>query len=713
MTIRSYSGHNGAVSCCVCVGKWILSAGHDKLIRAYDAETGDEKFHLEGHSHIVQCLDAFVAADGRRLLASGSWDKSVKVWDLNSGLLIHDFPLSHNNRVRCVRAMRKRSASCDDTLVSGGDDGVIVVRNFVTGALLHLIRAHSRFVYDLAELYCPGLITKNDIKPYIIASGSSDRSIRLWLIDGEHFNQVQTIHYESGELTALAAVPIHVDNTTRLTGMAQSSEALAKYLMDSYKLISGDSSGTITIFDRCATVKSIFTFSDNSSVMQFYIDSSYLSTSPRRRNNYQELREDLSSSLNNEFHLPAISHSNSSNKFKSILSVDVSCGSTSTSTSSPSIVHVLSSTGIVGYVNCSTDTIHQVTTVLNMQTQSIDGLSHDQSRKGLGALQVSKSSSRLRNSFRGKMTRNTSTSDLRSNSSQIMCIGTGESARNDPKIVNASQLYHCFSVFPSREFVSVTNDSKNSLEVRGNSNTSKQQNGEKNFRMRTIWRLLVGGNDGLLLSYVYKEHPAALTATTPTRKSTLFADKINSCVENESESALVEKRSKVILQALSPSSRSGSKILNSDNSSEKRMSALPAIEGKISSNLKQSNPDNKDTSLSKLTNSMKVSKLKDNNERDYIPTASRSGKKRKKSDHRQSSAYHFSGIKFDGDSPCYLSDSSEPFSVRSYDNRSTRSIQVESEKDIYTQENVNSIAKANRFRLPNIRQIVGYSRNKR
>ncbi|KAI9736668.1 MAG: hypothetical protein M1834_000872 [Cirrosporium novae-zelandiae] len=70
-------------------GKTILAGGNDQVIYQFDAITGSLVKELKGHRGLVRSLH--LDSVNRRVV-SGSYDMSVKVFDLDSGELIIDFP---------------------------------------------------------------------------------------------------------------------------------------------------------------------------------------------------------------------------------------------------------------------------------------------------------------------------------------------------------------------------------------------------------------------------------------------------------------------------------------------------------------------------------------------------------------------------------------------------------------------------------------------
>ncbi len=76
---HTLSGHNAGV-CSVSIspdGRTLASGSKDKTIKLWDIDTGELRHTLSGHSHWVNSVS--ISPDGRTL-ASGSEDNTIKLW---------------------------------------------------------------------------------------------------------------------------------------------------------------------------------------------------------------------------------------------------------------------------------------------------------------------------------------------------------------------------------------------------------------------------------------------------------------------------------------------------------------------------------------------------------------------------------------------------------------------------------------------------------
>jgi WD40 repeat protein len=66
-------------------GRTIVSGSADRTVKVWEAESGRLLRSLEGHTDSVRAVA--VSPDGRTIV-SGSWDNTVKVWEAESGRLL-------------------------------------------------------------------------------------------------------------------------------------------------------------------------------------------------------------------------------------------------------------------------------------------------------------------------------------------------------------------------------------------------------------------------------------------------------------------------------------------------------------------------------------------------------------------------------------------------------------------------------------------------
>jgi WD40 repeat protein len=97
-------------------GTKFFSGSLDKTIRVWDVATGALLHTLTGHTHSLSCLE--MSPDGTKLF-SGSLDKTIRVWNVATGALLHTLT-GHTEWVPCLQmspdGLKLFSGSADNTI---------------------------------------------------------------------------------------------------------------------------------------------------------------------------------------------------------------------------------------------------------------------------------------------------------------------------------------------------------------------------------------------------------------------------------------------------------------------------------------------------------------------------------------------------------------------------------------------------------------------
>lgn len=110
---------------------------------------------LKGHTDGVMCVQA-----DESMIASGSYDTTVKIWDLATGEQLRSLD-GHTRGVNAVQF--------DDTkLISASMDKTLKIWNYRTGECISTLRGHTEGVLSL------------HFDETILASGGADQTIRVW-----------------------------------------------------------------------------------------------------------------------------------------------------------------------------------------------------------------------------------------------------------------------------------------------------------------------------------------------------------------------------------------------------------------------------------------------------------------------------------------------------------------------------------------------------
>ena len=173
---QTLKGHSQQVTCVAfnpnrhLLGDLLASGSADQKIKLWQldksSDPGDraevvELAELTGHLGAV--YGVAIAPDGRQLISS-SWDRTIKIWDLQTRQVLHSLtgPMLPNTTLAI--------APNGKMFASGSYDATIKLWDLATGQLQSTLTEHSKAVTSV--IFSPDGKT--------LASGSSDGTVKIW-----------------------------------------------------------------------------------------------------------------------------------------------------------------------------------------------------------------------------------------------------------------------------------------------------------------------------------------------------------------------------------------------------------------------------------------------------------------------------------------------------------------------------------------------------
>ncbi|WP_375328825.1 NACHT and WD repeat domain-containing protein [Microcystis sp. BLCC-F210] len=179
-------------------GKTLVSGSVDKTIKLWNVETGQEIRTLKGHDNFVTSVN--FSPDGKTLV-SGSVDKTIKLWNVETGKEIRTLK-GHDGYVSSVNF-----SPDGKTLVSGSVDKTIKLWNVETGKEIRTLKGHDGYVSSVN--FSPDGKT--------LVSGSW-QTIKLWNVEtGE---EIRTLR---GHDSGFNSVNFSPDGKTLVSGSNDST----------------------------------------------------------------------------------------------------------------------------------------------------------------------------------------------------------------------------------------------------------------------------------------------------------------------------------------------------------------------------------------------------------------------------------------------------------------------------------------------------------
>ncbi|KAJ3136158.1 hypothetical protein HK100_002033 [Physocladia obscura] len=175
-------------------GQFVVSGSWDKTVKIWDVHTGAVQKTLLGHSDEVYAIA--ISADSQ-FIASGSSDRTVKLWDVQTGAVQKTLK-GHSKAVRAVAI-----SPGGQFIVSGSADTTVRIWDAQTGVVQKTLTGHTDYVRSVA-------ISANE---WFVVSGSSDKTVKIWNVEsGEVLKTLE------GHSTFVCSVAISVNEQFIVSG---------------------------------------------------------------------------------------------------------------------------------------------------------------------------------------------------------------------------------------------------------------------------------------------------------------------------------------------------------------------------------------------------------------------------------------------------------------------------------------------------------------
>ncbi len=230
-------GHLSAVYC-VCfdrTGQYILTGADDSLIKAWSAGEGRLMATFRGHEKEISDIDVNYE---NTLLASGSCDKSIRIWNLKTTECTTVLN-GHNNMVTCIEF----SPICrgeNRWLASSGNDGVVCFWQWNASTLTFNPKP-KKFI----EKSRPGsqmLCLSFSAGGSFLAAGSNDHAIRIYFFDNDNPIKICELEAHSNIVDSI----MYANNSARfLSGSKDGTARIWCYENQKWKAMLIDASKTL------------------------------------------------------------------------------------------------------------------------------------------------------------------------------------------------------------------------------------------------------------------------------------------------------------------------------------------------------------------------------------------------------------------------------------------------------------------------------------
>jgi F-box and WD-40 domain protein 1/11 len=245
-----HEGHTECVYTIQFFGKWLVSGSRDKTLRVWDLETRRLRGKpLVGHYQSVLCLQ-FDPTEKEDVIISGSSDASVIIWRFSTGQKIHEIPSAHEESVLNLRFDHRYLVTCSK-------DRRIKIWN-----RKHMVATDKDYpeVKPGGHVRVPVYIVNTaELGPSLVEAGIANGEIQalkpymlLLTLEG-HSAAVNAIQI-NGDLIVSASGDRYIKVWNAKTGkllrtLQGHQKGIACVEFDSKRIVSGSSDNTVRIYD--------------------------------------------------------------------------------------------------------------------------------------------------------------------------------------------------------------------------------------------------------------------------------------------------------------------------------------------------------------------------------------------------------------------------------------------------------------------------------
>ncbi|ETO35008.1 WD-40 repeat protein [Reticulomyxa filosa] len=178
-------------------GRYLCCGAYDSTVNLWDIEASKSLHTFRGHSWVVWCVDFsplqsnnnyYYKSNGISMIGgsgyticSGSWDKTIRIWDIETTKQFIIFN-GHNDNLCSVKYASNESGISGgaNIILSGSSDKSARLWDIRSGQQIQAFNGHTSRVTCVE--YPPFVVNNIEIggSSNVICSGSSDHTIRFW-----------------------------------------------------------------------------------------------------------------------------------------------------------------------------------------------------------------------------------------------------------------------------------------------------------------------------------------------------------------------------------------------------------------------------------------------------------------------------------------------------------------------------------------------------